>query len=51
MIDGVRALIDAEKALAKQVAAPLAANDDTNPDIVCSSTSINYAVPTITPKI
>jgi len=57
MIDGVRALIDAEKALSNSEPRPIAPAaelpgiEDTMPELVFSSTSINHALPAITPKI
>ena len=57
MIDGVRALIDAEKALRNSepvrpiVAAVLPGVEDTMPELMFSSTDINFAIPAITPKI
>jgi len=57
MIDGVRALIDAEKALSNSEPRPIApvadlpGIEDTMPELVFSSTSINHALPAITPKI
>jgi hypothetical protein len=58
MIDGVRALIDAEKALRTEepvrpvaAAAELPGLEDTMPDLLFSSTTINVAIPAITPKI
>ena len=53
MIDGVRALVEAEKALRESEPRPtaeLAGNDDTMPEIGLSSTDVNVAIPAITPK-